>query len=620
MPLDKRKLEKLEQDLNTLYKAILLLNPEPTRSYFLLFKKQYSRYNKSNIAKSKVRSRYLKELTLIAFFKAFLSKKSPHKDFKLQYLDDYYLLPQVKISFSYIPSLNEIVDFYLEATKVIFSKDEKYFCEFYTPINMAKILIDMVDSKDLNTNTTFLDPCCGPGSLLSILLLRVAKKGYSYPKFNDFISNSIFGYDILPFSVIISILQIYTIHQYYTNNSEIPKKVNIVLKDSLQDENLAKFSYIITNPPYKKLVGSGKILHKFSKIIYGHPNMYLIFLLWALQRIGNNGHIIFLIPQTLRSGLYNHEFRKYLENGYGLEMLYLFDQKSSIFSEVEQKVMILKIRKEHCTKPISIRFYERYDGDKPTNTLDMPYSAISCKTPSTNYWQIPRNKISFSIIKKIKEKSVSVGSLKSLSVSTGNYVWNQHKVELRRKNKNGLFPLIYANSVNRYFIRFPSMDRNGGKMEYSKRLNLQPLSKPAILVKRTTTTDANGKIRASLLGQKFLKTYSTPYLENHVLYVQILRPEFKKYYKALTCYFNSTLLNYYFNTIAATNHLSTYELNSLPMSFKLINKLREDANKFFDRPEKTCLNQIDEHIYKYYGLSNKEVEEIESSIIGSKKW
>lgn len=589
-------------------------NVKPTEAYRLRFFQIFDAYNsKQRMSDEAIQERYIKEIALIIFFKALLKRQNPQFNAQIPYLSEYYSYTEAEIEIEKSLSISEIIETYILATEVVMAKKEKYFCEYYTPIEITELLVNGVKDLDIRTTKRFLDPCCGPGTILTWLLIRYTQKNRDINEINRFISESLFGYDILPFSAVVSILQIYTVHQSITKNGPLPKKVNISIRDSLKEPTTDKFDYIITNPPYKKTFTQQNAVTKFRKRLRGHTNTYLLFLLWALDSIKPNGRVSFLLPQTLRVGEYNHNFRKYIGSKYFLNRIVIFQEKTNVFQGVEQKVMIVDFSLRKSRNKIVLEFCDRH-REKETTILRVNYSEIRQKNRTTDFWVLPTSSISLRIIKKIQKKSVSIEKFKqTVTLGVGTYVWNQHKEELEGMPSTENFPVIYANSIKGYWIEFPfGLFASEEKKEYSRDVNgTKPYNTERILIKRTI--DGNKRlVMASLLEKKFINKHGRYFLENHVAYMSLTGKK-TLLYKPMVCYLNSRIISYYYAKISATAQLSRYELVALPVNWSLIRSIRGLAEKYYENSDIQLQTKIDQMIYNFYKLTPKEVQEVEKS-------
>jgi len=190
--------------------------------------------------------------------------------------------------------------------------------EFYTPSYIAKKMI----TKSYDFGEKVLDPACGSGTFIIELIKHITSK--DIPLKNQVSAiNNIHGYDLNPFAVFISKINIFLLIK-----DLIPHcKINIELRDSLFPENNIenKFDLIIGNPPWltysslesleeqnklKILVENLQIKPSPKNILnldlsavffYQCRNLYL----------KNKGKIFFVITSGIITGSHNDRFRTF---------------------------------------------------------------------------------------------------------------------------------------------------------------------------------------------------------------------------------------------------------------------------------------------------------------------
>lgn len=190
--------------------------------------------------------------------------------------------------------------------------------EFYTPSFLARKMI--IKSYDFGENV--LDPACGSGTFIIELIKHIISK--DTPLKNQILAiSNIYGYDLNPFAVFISKINIFLLIK-----DLIPHcKINIELRDSLfPEENIEnKFDLIIGNPPWltysslesleeqnklKILVENLQIKPSPKNILnldlsavffYQCRNLYL----------KNKGKIFFVITSGIITGSHNDRFRTF---------------------------------------------------------------------------------------------------------------------------------------------------------------------------------------------------------------------------------------------------------------------------------------------------------------------
>ncbi|MFX0207919.1 MAG: class I SAM-dependent DNA methyltransferase [Candidatus Hodarchaeota archaeon] len=184
---------------------------------------------------------------------------------------------------------------------------------FYTPKDTVKY---MVSKLNLSTNSTVFDPACGDGNFLEGCFIEIKKKlmkaGYTELKANKEAISQIWGNDIDPYAVLISIIRMFSL----SANKQVIHKSNLVNYDTLELKSWSHFTSgkkidcIICNPPYgippsmerKKLY---KRIYRNQTSVYGYKlsgnDLYGFFLAGAIKNVKNSGIICFIISDTFLS-------------------------------------------------------------------------------------------------------------------------------------------------------------------------------------------------------------------------------------------------------------------------------------------------------------------------------
>ena len=74
--------------------------------------------------------------------------------------------------------------------------------EFYTPLWLADHVIDEAEKLTESDNLVSLDPCCGSGTFITILIKKIISKNLNSPNLLDIILKSVKGIDLNPLAVL----------------------------------------------------------------------------------------------------------------------------------------------------------------------------------------------------------------------------------------------------------------------------------------------------------------------------------------------------------------------------------------------------------------------------------
>jgi len=190
--------------------------------------------------------------------------------------------------------------------------------EFYTPIYLARKMI--INSYDFGEKV--LDPACGSSTFIIELIKHIKSK--NTPLKNQISAiNNIYGYDLNPFAVFISKINIFLLIK-----DLIPHcKINIELRDSLfPEENIEnKFDLIIGNPPWltysslESLEDQNKLkvlvenlqIKPSPKNILNLDLSAVFFYQCCNLYLKNRGKIFFVITSGIITGSHNDRFRTF---------------------------------------------------------------------------------------------------------------------------------------------------------------------------------------------------------------------------------------------------------------------------------------------------------------------
>ena len=177
--------------------------------------------------------------------------------------------------------------------------------------------------------------------------------------------------------------------------------VSLLHRDFLQWDimNEYKFDLIIGNPPYF-VVKKGDVDESFYDLIEGRPNIFVLFLIHALQKLNDNGVLAFVLPHNFTNCVYYSKIRKHIYENFAI--LDIIDCMDDTFVDTKQDTLIFILQKKQ-DKSDNIKFSLSINND------------IIFNTPSN-----------IRLITDLYKDSVSLYSI-GAEVSVGTVVWNQCK-------------------------------------------------------------------------------------------------------------------------------------------------------------------------------------------------
>ncbi len=503
--------------------------------------------------------------------------------------------------------------------QVLDRNSKRYLGEFYTPLSIVKHLIDLsgLQEYELLKDYRIIDPACGGG----IILTAVADRVISYARGQEYspqyvlqsLSQNMYGFDIQPAAIYITrSLLIYKCLRLLEKCDQInlsPLFPNIKLQDALltYDQYLSRqddlfqrlpdnegFHYIIGNPPFMSVKGKNLDFFKhYEDVISGHPNLYQLFLWWAVCATIKGGVVSFLLPQTMLAGAYSKKLRDQLDDQVNLTSITRITDRTGVVGDVDQQMMAV------CLKASGNQSANRNDLAEPTlakvnvrvtrngNELSevrprgVKHSRIIQQVgESSVFWVVSDNIFDYTICERLEAKCPPLVKLNEIfSCGNGGYVWNQNKELLSETYEDNSLPLISAASIELYGLNFPYVGSHAShKRRFSReneRVEKVIHSQPALLVQRTTPRKVGRRLIVGMPSDEFYVDYPRYFLENHINYIKIRTNKDKNLLYGLMGWLNSDLINFVFQLRNGNTHVSAFELGLFPVNLDMVEQLAD---------------------------------------------
>ncbi|MFH1358260.1 MAG: N-6 DNA methylase [archaeon] len=195
--------------------------------------------------------------------------------------------------------------------------------QVFTPDWIVEEILDSSGfTLDKLVNKKIIDPACGDGAFLKIIISRIIdvliKKNVSNEKIKEYLENYVYGIEIdeIEFNNCLSNL-----------NSIIEKKLKEKLKINwkiFKDNTLTKykqfigfFDFVVGNPPYIRIHNLDKytreLLKKDFMFVDGTIDIYLSFFELGFKLLNEKGVLGYISPNSYLHNSSYVEFRKYLK-------------------------------------------------------------------------------------------------------------------------------------------------------------------------------------------------------------------------------------------------------------------------------------------------------------------
>lgn len=312
---------------------------------------------------------------------------------------------------------------------------------------------------------------------------------------------------------------------------------------------------VLMNPPYGRVRLSEQDRARFAHVLYGHANLYGVFMASAHSTLEPGGVLAALVPTSFTAGRYFEPLRRSLSAGSRLHSIRFVEDRSGVFGSVLQETCLAVITKTKIRKTLVTS----------AGSQVSEIAKVDCPTGGAP-WVIPRRADHAPIAAAAAHQPNTLASL-GWNVSTGPLVWNRRKPDLHSHPGRDRHPIVWAADIEGGSIH---RDARRSSTRYIKLRDeadrrVMLLREPAVLVQRTTSPEQHRRLVAAVLSQEDLTDLGgAVVIENHI---NVLRPATAG--PLLTAdllgrLLQTAILDKVTRCISGSVALSAYELDTLP--------------------------------------------------------
>lgn len=525
-------------------------------------------------------------------------------------------------------------------------ENQRELGKVYTPAEIVSYILDQLGfSGEAASSATLLDPAAGCGIFLLAAAERICHGSENKPLARDRVMANLAGLDNdltavclvkIGLAALLSLkghhlpkhadFKVFLADTLDYGRDRLPFKTDhpeVFAIKRLQDAYCAGFDFVVGNPPYGKMPSSDPRVGQFQDTVYGHANMYGMFLQFALEHLGDRGKLGFIVPKSFSSGLYFKRLRKFMLNRVHLDQILTFESRTDVFhhSDVLQETVILLCSRGKSTRPVILReVRDHHDLITDANAVHAKLDEVDFGPEFEHILCTSASRIALDILGKVRASSKPLEAL-GLRASTGKFVWNRFKNYLHDTPGGHRLPLYWMHNI-RPFQFLPDAS-NGHKAAFVD-LNDETrswLNRPEelILNKRISAKEQKRRIEACYVPASWRSNSPGYFVENHLNF--IFRRDRTCVYdiKALAALLNSKLLDFVFRLFNGNTQVSATELNILPLPAALPKKFTELAQSVIDAPDgkRDGLEQeLNLAVYALYGLDGRERAYVEDYFRG----
>ncbi|MFI8632313.1 Eco57I restriction-modification methylase domain-containing protein [Microbacterium sp. NPDC077663] len=312
---------------------------------------------------------------------------------------------------------------------------------------------------------------------------------------------------------------------------------------------------VLMNPPYGRVRLSEADRARFAKSLYGHANLYGMFMAVGAESLDASGVLSALVPTSFTAGRYFEALRTHLTSQLRLESVAFVADRSGVFTSVLQETCLATLTRRRVRK-VSVR---------AIGSAVEEVATISSPTGG-NPWILPRRS-DLAPVAAAAAKLPNTLATAGWKVSTGPLVWNRRKDDLFARPANGRHPIIWAADIDGGAVH---RDASRASTRYlalhsERDRQVMVLADPAVLVQRTTAPEQQRRLVVAELTEDDLSRAAGVVVENHVNVIRPVGDTQLLSRHLLTRLLSTRALDKLIRCISGSVALSAYELESITL-------------------------------------------------------
>lgn len=487
-----------------------------------------------------------------------------------------------------------------EANKLLNTKTKSALGQFMSPAPICLFMASLFDS--LKSDIKLLDPGSGVGSLSAAFIDRALSLGVKRMEVDLYEIEDV----MLPF---LDKTLKYCADNFGKNFSYKINKKDYIIEASLLIDNIfnrdeiASYSHVIMNPPYKKILSSSPHRTSMSNAGIETVNLYSGFVALALKQLKPEGELVAIIPRSFCNGPYYQPFREQLLSETAIKHIHIFDSRNTVFGEDEvlQENIII-----HCVKgvpqgEVTITSSPTADFHLDDETGQITATDMTQRKVSIDKIVNPADKQKFihiaaspreqDIIERLSPFTSTLDDLK-IQVSTGPVVSFRLKEDLRENLDSESVPLLFPQHLNGK-VQWPLAGKkpNAIRVSESSRPWLWNNKGYFLIIKRFSSKEEKRRIVATLYDSSLPGELIGFENKTNVFHIRKTGMD-ADLARGLYIYLNCTLLDKYYRHFGGHTQINASDLRSI--HYPSLEILRKMGNELDD--EVLSQNQIDEII------------------------
>jgi adenine-specific DNA-methyltransferase len=312
---------------------------------------------------------------------------------------------------------------------------------------------------------------------------------------------------------------------------------------------------VVMNPPYGRVRLSEDERERWDQYLYGHANLYTLFVAAGLESLDDDGVLAALVPTSFLAGRYFVALRTELAGRAPLRDLTFVEERGGVFSGVLQETCIAAFTKARARRAAIASANGRIED---VAKVDSPRGS--------GPWLLPRRADDAHVAAAAAAMPLTLASA-GWKVTTGPLVWNRRRDDLGPAPGESSARVIWAADIDGGRLhQDPTRDALRWLALGGSDAEVMLLYEPAVLVQRTTATEQHRRVVCAELTAKMLPAWGgSVVVENHVNVIRPARPKPLLSRSTLIALLSTRTIDRLTRCISGSVALSAYELEALPL-------------------------------------------------------
>jgi adenine-specific DNA-methyltransferase len=199
------------------------------------------------------------------------------------------------------------------------------------------------------------------------------------------------------------------------------------VRDGLTSDGCAGNGVTVLNPPYGRVRLDARARARWHDALYGHANLYVLFLAAAVERTAPGGLIGAVIPTSFLGGAYYQRLRALLAERAPLERLVVVRDRIGVFANgVLQETCLAVFRRAGRAERV---LCARQTVSGTVSHEELGSHRLTRDGGAGRPWLLPRRREDGPVVERAAGLTNTLASY-GWHASTGPLVWNRHKSQI----------------------------------------------------------------------------------------------------------------------------------------------------------------------------------------------